>query len=344
MQKFKCYHPGVAVIGLTLLLAIIRPATCTQGTTSEPVLAQTHNLSKNRTLQKKPEPDQKAIFFGPYTNQTIEFFKNCNAELDVVWLGCRVCMVNIQPKHINIYLDDLWSNEIPEKIDPRSIFTAISIFGSAPKPHRPTRPPSLPTLARLLQTLSDVQVGMLFIESFPRQVEPLPTTTPPIHLHVTDMLSLRNVSPSFLEWFCGAVDLSKCEHGITVALAWCNTKSIACLDYLSIKALSGLSLIGLLSLKHLDCSLKKCTDANALLALYHLPKLSNVSMDQALAISETVWSALWIDVHIWNCVCCLVSGCISVKDQLVINVTQMEKLWEGVAGWKDPGLWGGCWW
>ena len=264
------------------------------------------------------------IASSEFAEATIAFLEKCNP-------GRQFFEHNVidkdKPVFIEINLSTLELGDIPALIEPGLVFDWLSIDGL--DPDKPSQTPEVlfPKLTKLLRALGQVHVRSLRIYKFDIPTESLSAEEPKIPLSIGKELQIIEISPSFLGWFCASIDLRACTQGIELELGGCSTKSIKCLDELGIRTLSSLHLNDLPNLKRLDCQMPNRSGFNdGTLFFVRLAKDLDVPAAAAKAIAEQGWKEVYMDMHIWNRVCCLAEKGIVVKDWLYLYVRRLKEL------------------
>ncbi|OAG29113.1 hypothetical protein NEDG_02250 [Nematocida displodere] len=256
---------------------------------------------------EKPTP---TIPRSSLTEPTIAFFKragNGNGQgpgsLQTLTRTHGLEIVRNQNAVVVIHLKNLEAKDIPEQIERGIVFRWLSVSGTAvPGIGNFTPRKELGVLAKLLQTVSSVRIGTLYIDcgnihrvSIGRgnmgRGSGLAGTTPnTISLPNIKALSLFWASSSFLEWLCETVDLSASTESISVNIYNCEITSIKCLDNLGIQRPHVLRLESLPYLEQLDGQLVVSICSNGppcALWLDSLPSLTHLSKDLADVLART---------------------------------------------------------
>ncbi|OAG29921.1 hypothetical protein NEDG_01468 [Nematocida displodere] len=268
----------------------------------------------------------EALPHTEYTNKTIAFIEKADRRNRLLTEdeSLPIQIAKCQPNTIYIGLRNITLEEIPERIAPGIKLRVLDVSGA--RMHESGLGKKTMVL-QLFSALEDIWIETLRVAGFEAEGETwAPARQPSIHLCITKELTISWISPSFLVWFCESVDLSSHAGGISLELCECSIDSIACLDGLGIKNLSGLCLSKLPHLQRLDYHMPGGCEQRNTLAIQNLPLGLEVPSGVAQSITEGAWKKVFIHMCTWNRVYGLSGRAIVVKELLSLNVGCLDEL------------------
>ncbi|OAG32516.1 hypothetical protein NEDG_02239 [Nematocida displodere] len=266
----------------------------------------------------------------PQTEATIALFKRHGCGLGTVG-GVRVAKQ--QPSVVRIYLEKLTEEEIPDQIEPYTMFFRLYVHGSSSKDRaKPSPPGELEVLARLLQALKHVYIESFYIKRFNILQRDGLAKPGLIDLPISMSLKIDTISSLFLEWLCVVIVLEDCGVSIALEISNCGAASIACLNNLGIEFLSGLLLENFPNLDQLEYQLVDNIHSMGKLKLCNLPKLLSVSTAIAESLTKKVWCAVRMDMRVWNIICSAAKRTMKIEEMLWFRVTDAKELENNVVG------------
>ncbi|OAG30479.1 hypothetical protein NEDG_02021 [Nematocida displodere] len=296
------------------------------------------NANPNATLAiDKPEQvNTKAAenpTLNPSSDATIKLFEQCGESLAVSGARPNATVARVQKKRLNIRVEKLYLEDIPEKIMPGVVFGCITVTGASLKTEPSVQRPeeAFLKLARILRAFDGVIIEVLLIQNFnlaelDHPTNPELTQPRKPSLRGLDLFMVKKLSPFVFEWVCGAINLAKSSDGLCVGVFECSVTSVKCLDNLGIQIMEGFYLEDLPNLASIDCQLVLKKLFSHRLTLKNLSKDLVVSAAIAKSITGKEWMEVWMDMSIWNKICLSELKGIAVKGFLCLNVTDLAEL------------------
>ncbi|OAG30147.1 hypothetical protein NEDG_01730 [Nematocida displodere] len=284
--------------------------------------------AQNKIDPKPLMPSQTELL--PYTpgvtESTIDFFRDClYRSLATEESLTPTQIYKHQPEYQNITLMHLTLKDIPEKFSEGLWFVYVSItYSTTPVKGGISSPEQqLAILTRLLTAFSTGHIGFLNLSGVNMAINQAPSNAK-LPLSVVNGLSISGCSPTFVEWLLGSTDIKPYQGGIGLHLTGGSSEDLTCLDRLNPNVLSSIYLIGLKSLKSLECKLLERRVLNEF-SLNDTPPQLEVSEQTAKHILARKWSSLEMPLSILQKICSYSKKDINMRGRLVICVRDLEE-------------------
>ncbi|OAG28957.1 hypothetical protein NEDG_01096 [Nematocida displodere] len=263
-----------------------------------------------------------------HTEATIAFFDKW-APGNLKYQPGRVTYV-LEKNQTQIVVFDLNPMElegIPPQIEPGLVFSEVRVLATYLEECEISLAEVTAKLAKLFQAFDGVCIDKLHMEDFDieEDLSPAPEKRP---LFIASQLSMCHVTSSFFEWFCGRFDLGACSPGLSLKIDNSPLSSIACIDSLGIKTLSGLFLNELGDLACLSCQLLEQGRVKNSLELWYLSSDITLSPKVSKAIAEKDWDSMRVDIEVWFYICSSTHMNVVVKNVLELNVGEWGEFLE----------------